>query len=55
MKKDSKKISGFLIPGGLLIGLGVGMVFNQIAAGTLIGLGVGFVATFIYMAMENKK
>jgi len=36
-----------LIPGGLLIGLGIGLAINQVAAGTLIGLGCGFVAAFV--------
>ncbi|MBT3691455.1 hypothetical protein HOG16_04405 [Candidatus Woesearchaeota archaeon] len=46
MKK--KDYSGMLIPGGLLIGIGVGMAVGQIPAGTLIGLGLGFVATYIF-------
>jgi hypothetical protein len=53
--KDDKKIAGLLIPGGLLIGIGVGMVLNQIAAGTLIGLGAGFIAAFIYIVVAKKK
>ena len=43
----AKDISGMLIPGGLLVGIGIGMLYNQVAAGTLIGLGVGFVATYL--------
>jgi mannose/fructose/N-acetylgalactosamine-specific phosphotransferase system component IIC len=53
MKKDDIKIAGFLIPGGLLIGIGVGMVLNQVAAGTLIGLGAGFVAAFHSCSKEE--
>ena len=37
---------GMAIPAGLLIGIGVGMLYGQIAAGTLIGLGCGFLAAF---------
>ncbi|MBT7902689.1 hypothetical protein HN587_02425 [Candidatus Woesearchaeota archaeon] len=48
-KKDSY---GVLIPGGLLIGIGVGLLVHQVAAGTLIGLGVGFVAS--YFAAQKK-
>ena len=46
MKKKDK--SGVLIPAGLLIGIGVGMVLNQVAAGTLIGLGLGFLAMYLF-------
>jgi drug/metabolite transporter (DMT)-like permease len=35
----------FLIPAGVLIGLGVGLLFNQAGAGVLIGLGLGFVGS----------
>lgn len=35
----------FLIPAGVLIGLGVGIIAGYVAAGLLIGLGLGFVAT----------
>ena len=48
MAKDKKKdVEGLLIPGGLLIGIGVGFLVGNIPAGTLIGLGCGFVAMFI--------
>ena len=35
----------FLIPAGVLIGLGVGLIFNQAGAGVLVGLGLGFLGT----------
>ncbi len=35
----------FLIPAGVLIGLGVGLLFNQAGPGVLIGLGLGFVGS----------
>ncbi|MDD1664411.1 MAG: hypothetical protein LUQ32_03585 [Methanomicrobiales archaeon] len=37
--------SHFLIPAGVLIGLGVGLLFNQAGPGVLIGLGLGFVGS----------
>lgn len=33
------------IPAGILIGLGVGMLLNQVAPGVLIGLGLGLIAS----------
>jgi hypothetical protein len=35
----------FLIPAGILIGLGVGLLVNQAGAGVLIGLGLGFLGS----------
>ncbi|MDD1660994.1 MAG: hypothetical protein LUQ49_00860 [Methanomicrobiales archaeon] len=35
----------FLIPAGVLIGLGVGLLVNQAGAGVLIGLGLGFLGS----------
>jgi drug/metabolite transporter (DMT)-like permease len=35
----------FLIPAGVLIGLGVGLLLNQPGPGVLIGLGLGFVGS----------
>jgi hypothetical protein len=43
----NKDSSGVLIPAGLLIGIGLGMLYGQVAAGTLIGLGAGFLAMFL--------
>ncbi len=36
--------SGYLIPAGLLIGLGIGILVNYPGPGALIGLGFGFAA-----------
>ena len=45
-KKDQK---GIIFPAFVLIGLGIGMLFNQVAAGVLIGVGVGFLGLyFVY-------
>ena len=48
-----KEKSDLLIPGGLLIGIGIGMIYNQVAAGTLIGLGAGFIAAFVFKAVKK--
>ena len=49
MKKemDANAIGGILVGAGCLIGLGIGMLKNQIAPGVLIGLGVGLVGMFV--------
>ena len=36
---------GFIIPAGILIGLGVGILVNQVGSGFLVGLGLGFLGS----------
>ena len=35
---------GLAVPGGLLLGLGVGLAFGHFAAGVLAGLGIGMLS-----------
>jgi hypothetical protein len=55
MGKKTKKpeINKWPIPASLFIGIGIGLLLNQVAAFTLIGLGVGFFIT--YKSNETKK
>ena len=49
---DQKKdwnIAGISIPAGVLTGLGVGFLVDNITAGIFIGLGGGFLAMMICM------
>lgn len=45
IRKDSDT-NGFLLPAGLLIGIGFGLLSGQVAAFTLIGLGCGFIGMY---------
>ncbi|MDD1705464.1 MAG: hypothetical protein LUQ12_00320 [Methanoregulaceae archaeon] len=36
---------GFIIPAGILIGLGVGMLVDYVVSGFLVGLGIGFLGS----------
>lgn len=47
--------SNLMIAGGLFIGMGIGMVYDQVPAGIFIGLGVGFIlSTAIdYLGKKN--
>jgi len=45
MKKSD--LTKWPIPASLLIGIGIGLLTNQVAAFTLIGLGVGFLIVFL--------
>ncbi|MFC1962952.1 hypothetical protein ACFLWB_03030 [Chloroflexota bacterium] len=55
---DQKKqwnITGVAIPAGLLIGMGIGFLVNNIPAGIFLGLGGGFLAMFIGMLILHTK
>ena len=41
----------YVFAGCLMVGIGLGLLFNQVAAGTTIGLGIGL----ILMGVLNKK
>jgi len=45
--KSRAGVTGLAIPAGLLIGIGVGMLVDDIPAGVLIGLGCGFLGLII--------
>jgi hypothetical protein len=45
--KKNKGVSGVAIPAGLLIGMGVGFLIDNIAAGIFLGLGAGFLVMLI--------
>jgi len=45
MDKNIDK-SKFLLPAGLFIGIGVGLITGQVAGFALIGFGLGFLATY---------
>lgn len=45
--KKRKGVTGLAIPAGLFIGIGVGLLIDEVAAGTLLGLGGGFLIMII--------
>ena len=52
MVKKEKDHRGYIFLACILIGLGLGILFNQTVVGVLIGVGVGFLALFI---VKRKK
>ena len=46
-EKKKNGATGLAIPGGLLIGLGVGFLIDDVPAGMFIGLGAGFIVMMI--------
>ena len=51
-KKDDP--SGIFVPAGLLLGLGIGFIYNEVAAGLLIGLGAGFLIMALFKITKKK-
>lgn len=47
MKNKREDKSNWPIPAGLFIGIGIGLITNQVAGFALIGLGFGFLIAFL--------
>ena len=45
--KKLKGVTGLAIPGGLLIGMGIGFAVDSLVPGLFIGLGAGFLIMII--------
>ena len=52
-KSSKKKAAALFIPGGLLIGMGIGFLLNQLVAGLFIGLGAGFIIFALILLLEK--
>ncbi|MBU0957742.1 MAG: hypothetical protein KKF56_02935 [Nanoarchaeota archaeon] len=57
--KHNDKPEAYFIPGGIIAGIGIGLLINQVAAFTLIGLGAGFLLMAVIglsrKQSKNKK
>ena len=56
--EETKKqwgITGVAIPAGVLIGIGIGFLIDNIAAGLFLGLGGGFLVMLIGMLILQFK
>jgi hypothetical protein len=53
--KKKKHVGELLFVAGLFIGLGIGMLYNQVAPGVLIGMGCGFIAWFVAALLIKKE
>lgn len=54
MNKEKKDNGGLFIPAGVMIGMGLGFLLNNLVAWMFIGLGVGFLAFAIYSIVTKK-
>ena len=46
---------GFIIPAGILIGLGAGLLVDQIVCGFLIGLGLGLIGSELLTLVRKSR
>lgn len=53
--KKQWSVTGVAIPAGLLIGMGIGFLIDNIAAGIFLGLGGGFLVMLIGMLILQMK
>ncbi len=54
-KKKMDNPAALFIPAGVLTGMGVGFLINNIPAGLFIGLGLGFVLFAIFSFVKPMK
>lgn len=53
-KSKSDTIGGYVFMGPLIIGIGLGIYYNQTAVGVLVGLGVGFILFGLVKALLKE-
>lgn len=54
-QKKNWNITGIAIPAGVLIGLGIGFLIDNIVAGLFLGLGGGFLIMMIGMLILSIR
>ena len=54
MKEKKKNNGGLFIPAGIIIGMGIGFLVDNLVAWMFIGLGAGFLAFAIHSISRKK-
>ena len=54
-KKEGCDLAGIFIPGGLLLGMGIGFLVDNLVGGMFIGLGAGMIAFGITCLIYNWR
>ena len=49
------RYSGFIVPAGILIGLGVGLLVDYLVSGFLIGLGLGLIGSELLTLVRKSR
>ena len=47
--------SGFIVPAGILIGLGVGLLVDHMGSGFLVGLGIGLIGSELLSFVRKSR
>ena len=47
--------SGFIVPAGILIGVGVGLLVDYLVSGFFIGLGFGLIGSELFRLVEKSR
>jgi hypothetical protein len=53
LKND--RYSGFIVPAGILIGLGVGLLVDYLVSGFFIGLGLGLIGSELFRLVAKSQ
>jgi hypothetical protein len=53
--KEHDRHNGFIVPAGILIGLGVGLLVDHMGSGFLVGLGLGLIGSELYRLVEKYR
>jgi hypothetical protein len=49
------RYNGFIVPAGILIGLGLGLLADYLVSGFLIGLGLGLIGSEVFRLVEKSQ
>jgi len=44
-----------LFTGSMLVGLGLGLIWEQIPGGVILGMGVGYILSYFFKSSENEQ
>lgn len=53
-KKKTKEPEALFIPAGVLLGMGLGFLYNELVTGLFIGLGIGFLIFAIISTLRHR-
>ena len=51
----NERYSGFIVPAGILIGLGVGLIVDYLLSGFFVGLGLGLICSELFRLIEKSR
>jgi hypothetical protein len=54
-KKKKDEAEALFIPAGVLLGMGLGFLYNNLLAGLFIGLGIGFLVFAIISLIKSFR